>query len=194
MKKILETEHKTMVLQASYRDVLTSYEAFEKAKILTVINLLESDIEHTEKNEFYKSHHIEELRFPIDDFSVPSSQESVFEVIQKIHHALKTHHVVIHCLGGRGRTGLVLSCLYSHLTKQKDGQFSIEKIREKVPGAVETPEQESFVRSYCDRYALKSLSSVPHLSLSDELRNGKSEERTAFSFKFFFNNLFSRCF
>ena len=52
--------------------------------------------------------------------------------------------VVVHCLGGHGRTGTMLACyMVKHLGFT--GKRAIEEIRRRRPGSVETKEQEELI-------------------------------------------------
>ena len=61
------------------------------------------------------------------------------------HIGMTSGNIVIHCLGGLGRTGLVACKL---LTEQGiPAASALEQVRAARPGAVETPEQEAYVLS-----------------------------------------------
>ena len=53
-------------------------------------------------------------------------------------------HVLIHCNGGKGRSGMIAALVLKAM-KEKD---TIKKVREKVIGAIETEEQEIFVKDW----------------------------------------------
>lgn len=100
-----------------------------------------------------KAHGINHICFPITDTSVPSSIDEFAKLVKRIVHALSEGHtVIIHCMAGLGRTGLVAaSCLTSlGFTPQE----AISKVREARPGAVKPPQQEEFVtmfKNYIDQ-------------------------------------------
>ena len=54
------------------------------------------------------------------------------------------HNIAIHCSVGIGRTGLFSACLTKKVLGLI-GERAISLIRQHIPGAVETPEQEQFV-------------------------------------------------
>lgn len=56
-----------------------------------------------------RGHEIECLRFPIRDLNVPTRAE-MEQILQAIDAALETGPVYLHCWGGVGRTGTVVSC------------------------------------------------------------------------------------
>ncbi|MDH0187399.1 MULTISPECIES: cyclin-dependent kinase inhibitor 3 family protein [Stenotrophomonas] len=56
--------------------------------------------------------------------------------------------VVVHCKGGLGRAGTVASMLLLDTGTTQDGEDAIRMIRLARPGAVETREQEAFIRGW----------------------------------------------
>jgi len=88
---------------------------------------------------------------PIDDYSVPSF-EATNKIIEFIHDNTKTGNILVSCMGGHGRTGIVLS-IWAGLNEIEN---PIEYVRKTYcEEAVETLSQEMFVNIYL-RY-LKSL-------------------------------------
>lgn len=59
--------------------------------------------------------------------------------------------VIVHCKGGLGRAGTVASMLLLQAGGAVDGSDAISQVRAARPGAVETEEQENFVREWADR-------------------------------------------
>ena len=59
----------------------------------------------------------------------------------------ESKRVLIHCVGGLGRAGTVAACLVK--SRGIDGQQAIDLVREvRSRRAIETAEQERFVRNY----------------------------------------------
>lgn len=91
---------------------------------------------------------IEMLWFPIRDASVPSSIERFYQAVQHIVATLrKGKTTVIHCKGGLGRTGLVAAAVLmaiAELTPEEATRI----VRRARPGAIETPDQEEYVRVF----------------------------------------------
>ena len=65
--------------------------------------------------------------------------------------------VVVHCLGGHGRTGTMLAC-YLVRFLGVSGEEAIEEIRRMRPGSVETVEQEETIKKYADAVAKELVS------------------------------------
>lgn len=58
--------------------------------------------------------------------------------------------IVVHCKGGLGRAGTVASMLLLESRAATDGDDAMAKVRQARPGAIETPEQESFIRTWAE--------------------------------------------
>ncbi len=85
---------------------------------------------------------------PIRDVSVPKSVEDFAPVIQLVIEALQDGQtVVIHCMGGLGRTGLAAACVLV-VTTELTPKEAISIVRLARPGAVQTRGQEEFVELF----------------------------------------------
>jgi protein-tyrosine phosphatase len=88
--------------------------------------------------------------YPITDFGIPDSMESFDNLITAIIDSMnRDRPVCVHCFAGIGRTGLVLCCTVGRYLQLPAAQ-AIATVRD-VRSALETREQESFVRRYLDR-------------------------------------------
>lgn len=56
--------------------------------------------------------------------------------------------IVVHCKGGLGRAGTVASMLLLQSGAATDAEDAMSKVRVARPGAIETPEQEAFIRAW----------------------------------------------
>ena len=121
----------------------------KKQKIKIVVSLLPDN----EKNKLglddfiWSKEEVEYIQFPINDFSVPPKKK--FNELKKLISFIKENlmlskHVLIHCNGGKGRSGMIAALVLKAM-KEKD---PIKKVREKVIGAIETEEQEIFVKDW----------------------------------------------
>jgi hypothetical protein len=89
--------------------------------------------------------------YPITDFGIPESIESFDYLITAIIDSMnRSRPVCVHCFAGIGRTGLVLCCTVGrHL--QLPAARAIATVR-RIRPALESREQERYVRRYLDRY------------------------------------------
>ncbi|MEO9193529.1 MAG: ADP-ribosylglycohydrolase family protein, partial [Polyangia bacterium] len=90
---------------------------------------------------------METMRVPMKDVSVPKSpRELDGPVIEILSRVAQGATVVIHCRGGIGRSGvLAASCLVATGVEPDE---AIERVRRVRPGAVETHQQEAWVRAF----------------------------------------------
>jgi ADP-ribosyl-[dinitrogen reductase] hydrolase len=83
--------------------------------------------------------------FPIRDMDVPSDRAAFRELLSELRAALDAGRcVILHCLGGLGRSGTVAAALLVELGTTPDR--AIEAVRRARPGAIQTVEQEKLVR------------------------------------------------
>lgn len=83
---------------------------------------------------------VEIYNYPIKDFSVPT-KEYLLEILNKIDDCLKKNkRVYIHCMGGIGRTGVVIGCylVYSNIVKNTEALDYLKKLRKHL--GKESPE------------------------------------------------------
>lgn len=93
---------------------------------------------------FEASYHMLQLdfhHFPVEDFGVPSTRtvESFLELMER----QAGHKILLHCHAGLGRSG-TMAALYLR-SRGMTGAEAIRLVREKRPGAIETPEQEEYI-------------------------------------------------
>lgn len=128
---------------------LKDLQIIKKQKVKIVVSLLPDN----EKNKLglddliWSKEEVEYIQFPVNDFSVPPKKK--FNELKKLISFIKENlmlskHVLIHCNGGKGRSGMIAALVLKAM-KEKD---PIKKVREKVIGAIETEEQEIFVKDW----------------------------------------------
>ena len=128
---------------------LKDLQIIKKQKVKIVVSLLPDN----EKNKLglddliWSKEEVEYIQFPINDFSVPPKKK--FNELKKLISFIKENlmlskHVLVHCNGGKGRSGMIAALVLKAM-KEKD---PIKKVREKVIGAIETEEQEIFVKDW----------------------------------------------
>jgi ADP-ribosyl-[dinitrogen reductase] hydrolase len=93
---------------------------------------------------------IEVLRLPTRDVHPPTlaaAQCGVAAALERAHHG---HHVVIHCLGGKGRAGTLAACCAVALGLSPEE--AIRVVRGGNPETIETCEQERFVSTFAESW------------------------------------------
>jgi protein-tyrosine phosphatase len=88
---------------------------------------------------------VEHIQFVIRDYSIPEDSEATRTLIHHVCEKLMAGtNVAIHCMGGAGRTGMIVSLVYARL-HGVSGAEALRACRRLNPSYVETPEQEAFV-------------------------------------------------
>ncbi len=90
--------------------------------------------------------------FPIVGMGVPSSMRDFAELVDEVASRLMSgQNVVIHCLAGLGRTGLLAACCLVRLgLTPPEAMRAIRRVR---PGTIETDSQEGFVERFAEHLA-----------------------------------------
>ena len=94
-------------------------------------------------------------RFPVRDLSIPESVEVTIKILDTIDgHIEHGRLVYVHCLGGVGRTGVVIGCWLAR--HGLGGEAALARLRElwqQCPKSAtkispETAEQEQYIRAW----------------------------------------------
>ncbi len=118
----------------------TGGELDEVAEDFDAVVVLLEDYELPYSLEEWEKRGVEVLHSPIEDFTAPSLGQ-LLEILQWINgRVLEGKRVLIHCLGGLGRSGTVAVAwvMYSRRLPLRE---ALRKVRSIRPGAVETCEQ-----------------------------------------------------
>ncbi|MCA6214788.1 protein tyrosine phosphatase [Thermococcus bergensis] len=129
-------------------DIPKLAEEFDAVVVLTYEYELYYDLEELTKRG------VEVLHAPIEDFTAPSLEE-LLEIVEWIEErARKGKKVLVHCLGGSGRSGTVVTAylMYAHGLPLRD---ALAKVRSLKPSAVETEEQMEVLKEL-EEYLRKS--------------------------------------
>lgn len=95
----------------------------------------------------YTENGIDYLHQPIVDQKVPNKKD-IASINQFIDDKLRSDKkVLIHCVGGLGRSGLVAACYLKHIGYNSDNAIQIVR-KARTLRAIETAEQEKFVHDY----------------------------------------------
>lgn len=124
------------------------FEKFQQAKIDVVVMMARDDEALREAGrdlrQLYGAQCWQVIYIPTPDFSVPPLEDLKrgLDLAQAELEAGKT--MVIHCLGGRGRTGLIAASL-ARRRWGMPAQEAIAWVRQYIPGAIERPVQEEMI-------------------------------------------------
>lgn len=92
---------------------------------------------------------LESLWFPVPDMGAPTSMEAARELVGRILDRMERRQtVVVHCLGGLGRSGTIAACVLA--ARGRSPERALGLVRRARPGAVQTEAQEAFVRAFAN--------------------------------------------
>ena len=106
------------------------------------------------------AHGIDWIGFSIPDMGVPEDRAAYRRLLHRLRDLLAAGRVVVlHCLGGLGRSGTVTACLLVELGMTPEE--AIAEVRHSRPGAIQTVAQEKLVRGAKRSNATTSGRSTP---------------------------------
>ena len=91
---------------------------------------------------------IELVHSPIGDFSVPTMEQAAELTKMILSDITEGKNVLIHCMGGLGRTGTIAACVL--VRTGISPQEAVEQVRIVRPGTLETNAQVQFVRDFAE--------------------------------------------
>lgn len=110
------------------------------------------------KNAFYERDCLSSTKviyYPIIDYSIPKMETFYTLMDDLLEEYNKGTNILIHCMGGRGRSTIVSACLYGRIFNCSYEE-AIEVIRSKRgPHIPETKQQEEFIKEYFTLVHLK---------------------------------------
>jgi ADP-ribosyl-[dinitrogen reductase] hydrolase len=135
------------------RDLETDMSAIKEWQTTCLVTLMEDhefELLGVKQLPFKAQEHcLNWFHLPIRDVSIPDARfhGSWPDIGLHLMDDLKDGgRVVIHCRGGLGRSGIVAALLL--IEAGMDSRSAVEVVREARPGAIETIQQEAYVRGY----------------------------------------------
>ncbi len=106
-------------------DLSTAFKAIRNAGTTHLISLLEhseaDQLGLASEKQWCAKHQLTFLQYPIDDYSIPMRQSHFAQFIEELFTLItQGAHIVIHCRGGIGRSGLAASSVLLHAGFQAD--------------------------------------------------------------------------
>ena len=90
---------------------------------------------------------MESLWLPVPDMGAPPSMEAARALVGQILERMERRQVVVvHCLGGLGRSGTIAACVLS--ARGRSPEQAVRMVRRARPGAVQTEAQQAFVVAF----------------------------------------------
>ena len=135
------------------RDLETDIAAIKSSGYSALVTLMEEQelthysVPKAHMESITKSHGLDWFHLPIKDVDIPGPAfEQVWKTAghQLINLLNNGQSIVVHCLGGLGRSGTIAARLLVELGIQPDE--AIDRVRRARPGAIETRTQEHYVR------------------------------------------------
>jgi len=127
-------------------ETLEDFQIINDMGIKIIISLTEEIREYNQNEDIQSMFEFHEIL--LVDYSVPTDEQvkEFLAILQKSREEKKP--VLIHCLAGCGRTGLMLALAERFIYGTENGQEAINNIRKVRSCAVENDMQQAFVINY----------------------------------------------
>jgi protein-tyrosine phosphatase len=138
------------------RDLGTDLEALVQAGATVLVTLLEAfELQVAKIPDLFeraRAAGLEVVHFPIRDVSTPTDVDAVHDLLDQIEDRLSAgESVVVHCMGGLGRTGTIAGCFLRRTGM--DGPEALAELRRarRTENCPETWEQRDYVTNFRPR-------------------------------------------
>lgn len=131
-------------------NLLEDIQKIKEAGIKDVVTLVDQkELDDNNLKDFFtqmKNSDINVYHSPITDFGLPR-EEQMDSILRHVQTQLDSgKNVLIHCMGGYGRSGTVMGCYARRYLNVEDPLEYVRNVRGE--SAIETEEQEAFVLEY----------------------------------------------
>ena len=135
------------------RDLETDIAAIKSSGYSALVTLMEEHelkyygVPKPHMESITKSHELDWFFLPIKDIDIPDPAfEQAWKTAgqQLLSLLTNVHSMVVHCLGGLGRSGTIAARLLVELGREPDE--AVDRVRLARPGAIQTRAQEHYVR------------------------------------------------
>ncbi|WP_425145413.1 cyclin-dependent kinase inhibitor 3 family protein [Deinococcus sp.] len=132
------------------RDLNADLKALRAQGADSIVNLMEDDEQARWRMHGYddaaEAAGLSVRRYPIPDMNIPSDPASFRTLVEEVYADLQAGTtVVVHCLGGLGRSGTLAACVLMRAGMNADS--AISHVRHYRKGAIEARQPE-FIRAY----------------------------------------------
>ena len=139
--------------------LIDEVQSWRQAGLHVVVSLL-TDSENvelglTEESQISKDQGLDFVSFPIEDYSVPTSEESVLKLARKLDQLLSDgKHVGIHCRQSIGRSGLIAASVLVAAGETPSAAFEHVKTGRRAP-VPDTEAQREWVYALAEKLKLQ---------------------------------------
>jgi len=93
----------------------------------------------------YRNHGLESLNLPLRDKWIPECRSDFTDMVDRVcERVINGRNVLVHCNGGKGRTGLLVACVLLRLGQAKTFKQALKKMRASRRGTLVNPLQQLY--------------------------------------------------